>query len=286
MSIKYFEVVNSFKQEFEHGRTIDKGHETRAVSSAMSQQVFKSGVIEGNCELVLPTLPGGIAQVVFLDPPYNLGFDYGEGRAADRLPPDVYLAGIQRVIRLSIDRLTDNGSIWVLSPERWADPIGTMLSNMLPRRNRIICRETFGQYHEHCFPNGHRHLFWHVKDEHRSPFHTEGLRVPSRRMEAGDKRAKGPRVPDDVWEIARLVGNARERVGSHPCQLPEELVRRVVLCSTAPGDLVIDPMAGTGTTLRVAQALGRRYLGIEKSGPFVELIRQRLRESYQTVLFS
>jgi DNA modification methylase len=182
--------------------------------------------------------------------------------------------------------LTENGSLWVLAPERWADPIGTMLSESLPRRNRIIWRETFGQYHEHRFPSGHRHLFWHVKDERRTPFNAEGLRVPSRRMALGDKRAKGPRVPDDVWEIARLVGTARERLGSHPCQLPEELLRRVVLCSTDPGDLVLDPMAGTGTTLRVAQSLGRRYLGIEKQSPYVDLIRRRLRESYQTVLFS
>lgn len=252
----------------------------------MPRSEVENAVIEGDCREVLPGLPQGIAQTVFLDPPYNLGFDYGDGPAADRLPTDVYLAGIQRVVRLSVDRLTDTGSLWVLSPERWADPIGTMLCELLPRRNRIIWREAFGQYHEHRFPSGHRHLFWHVKDERQAPFNTEGLRVPSQRMVAGDKRAKGPRVPDDVWEIARLVGNARERIGSHPCQLPEELLRRVVLCSTDPGHLILDPMAGTGTTLRVAQSLGRRYLGIEQQPQYVELIRARLRQSYQRVFFS
>ena len=103
---------------------------------------------------------------------------------------------------------------------------GRMLTTMLPRRNRIIWRETFGQYTESRFPSGHRHLFWHVKDPKGSPFCTDDLRVPSQRMQAGDKWAAGPRVPDDVWEIPRLVGNARQRLRGHPCQLPEELLRR------------------------------------------------------------
>ena len=160
-----------------------------------------------------------------------------------------------------------------------------MLSRLLRRRNRIIWRETFGQYRESRFPSGHRHLFWHVRNVNSSPFFTENIRVPSRRMETGDARAKGPRVPDDVWDIPRLVGNAGERNGKHPCQLPEELLRRVILCSTAPGDIVLDPMAGSGTTLRVAQCNGRRYFGIEQQRQFVELIEQRLSEPYQESLF-
>lgn len=251
----------------------------------MPQPEIDNCIIEGNCQHVLPKLPRGVAQAVFIDPPYNLGFDYGDGPAADRLPADAYLAGIRQVIRQSIDRLTDTGSIWVLSPERWADAIGSMLSELLPRRNRIIWRETFGQYREDRFPSGHRHLFWHVKEPARTPFHADPLRVASRRMEAGDKRAKGPRVPDDVWDIPRLVGSARQRIAGHPCQLPEELLRRVILCSTSVGDTVLDPMAGAGTTLRVAQRLNRRYLGIERQTRYVELIRQRLRQSYQGVLF-
>lgn len=111
------------------------------------------------------------------------------------------------------------------------------------------------------------------------------MRIPTPHKLTSYKRAAGPRVPDDVWEIPRLVGNARERFGDHPCQLPEELLRRVILSSTSEGDLVVDPMAGTGTTLRVAQCLNRRYLGIEEQAAFIDLIRKRLRQSYQTTLF-
>lgn len=246
---------------------------------------FHDRVIEGDCLKILPQLPTGIVHAAFLDTPYNFGVDYGDGAQADRLSPATYLRWVSEVIRESVRRLTERGSIWVLSPERWADEIGVMLKDLLPRRNRIIWRETFGQYGESRFPNGHRHLFWHVQDLQHSPFHTDEIRVPSQRMKSGDKRSKGPRVPDDVWAIPRLVGNAAERLPEHPCQLPEELLRRVILASTQRSNLVLDPTAGTGTTLRVAQQLNRHYLGIEKQPKFVDVIRARLRESYQTTLF-
>jgi len=246
---------------------------------------YDDTILHGDSLEVLPTLPPRFVNVAFLDPPYNQGIDYGEGSKADKLPSADYLTQIETAIRESVKRLTDRGSIWVLSPEKWADEMGAILSDVLPRRNRIIWREAFGQYGETRFPGGHRHLFWHVRDMQRSPFNCDDIRVPSQRMAAGDKRAKGPRVPDDVWEIPRLVGNANERFRAHPCQLPEELLRRVILASTNRGDLVMDPVAGTGTALRVAQKLDRRYLGIEKQAFFVELIRTRLRQSYQDVLF-
>ena len=63
------------------------------------------------------------------------------------------------------------------------------------------------------------------------------------------------------------------------------MAERIVLSSTAPGDLVLDPMAGTGTTLRVAQRLDRRYIGIEEQPAFVELIQRRLAQMMQTHLF-
>ena len=242
-------------------------------------------VIQGDCADVLPTLPSGFAQTVFVDPPYNIGIDYGNGKKADQLEPQVYLAQMEQVAYQCCRVLNKTGSLWFLSPEQWADDLGVMLRDLLPRRNRVIWRETFGQYHEHRLPSGHRHLFWHVKDSKTSPFNKDEIRVPSQRMLAEDPRAAGPRVPDDVWEIPRLVGNARERLGDHPCQLPEELLQRIVLCSSGVGDCVLDPMAGTGTTLRVAQQLRREYLGIEHQAHFVELIRKRLGATFQTSFF-
>lgn len=246
---------------------------------------MENHVLRGDCFDILPTLPQRCFQTVFLDPPYNIGIDYGRGGRADRLPAAQYVARMTRLAQLCVERLRPNGSLWFLISESWADQIGMMLSELLPRRNRIIWRETFGQYREDRFAGGHRHLFWHVSDAGESPFYTDDIRIVSQRMKNGDKRAKGPRVPDDVWQFPRLVGNASERIASHPCQLPEELLERVIRCSTQPGGCVLDPTAGTGTTLRVAQRLGRQYVGIEEQAKFVDLINERLAQPIQTQLF-
>ena len=246
---------------------------------------MQSQVLCGDCYDILPKIPSGVVSLAFVDPPYNFGIDYGPGKSADRLPPEEYVYRMESLIRQCVRCLTKTGCLWFLCPERWADDIGSVLSGILPRRNRIIWRETFGQYRESSFPSGHRHLFYHVKELKLSPFHTEAIRIPSQRMMAGDKRSAGPRVPDDVWEIPRLVGNAAERISGHPCQLPETLLERIILCASKPGDLVLDPNAGTGTTLRVAQRLGRRYLGIEKEERFVKVINDRLNTPFQQGLF-
>jgi len=247
---------------------------------------MESQIIHGSCFEVLPELPTGCVKAVFIDPPYNIGFDYGSGKQEDSLPHEVYLAQMLRLFTESVRCLDDTGSLWVMSPEYLADDFGAMLYDLLPRRNRIIWRETFGQYHERRYPGGHRHIFWHVKDPKLTPFYTNEIRVTSQRMLNGDKRAAGPRVPDDVWEFPRLVGNAAERIGSHPCQLPEALLRRIVLSCTSKGDLVMDPMSGSGSTARVAQIEGRRFLAIEKNPRFIDIIESRLSRAYQPSLFS
>ena len=83
---------------------------------------------------------------------------------------------------------------------------------------------------------------------------------------------------DDVWtDIPRLAGTHAERIPSFPTQLPVSLLRRVVSCCTDPGDLVIDPFCGSGTTGAAAVGLGRRFLGVERSAEFADLARLRLK---------
>ena len=178
-------------------------------------------IVHGDCYEVLPILPSGCVQTMFVDPPYNIGIDYGDGKRHDLLEEEEYLDKMRRLIEECVRLLAPTGGVWFLCPEQWADQIGSILNGLLPRRNRIIWRETFGQYRGDRFPNGHRHLFWRVIDRKKSVFNTNDIRIPSQRMIANDNRACGPRVPDDVWNIPRLVGNARERLGDHPCQLPE-----------------------------------------------------------------
>jgi DNA modification methylase len=108
-------------------------------------------------------------------------------------------------------------------------------------------------------------------------FYPDAIRVPSWRQLHGDKRAdpRG-RVPGDVFDFPRVTGNSRQRRRWHPTQLHEELVERVICFSTRDGGTVLDPFAGTGTTLRVCQRIGRRCVGIEIDRTYCEQIAAEL----------
>jgi site-specific DNA-methyltransferase (adenine-specific) len=82
----------------------------------------------------------------------------------------------------------------------------------------------------------------------------------------------------DVWEIGVIAPVARERTG-YPSQKPEALLARLISALTAPGDLVLDPYAGSGTTLAVAARMGRRFVGVDASDLAIDTIRKRLAES-------
>jgi len=79
----------------------------------------------------------------------------------------------------------------------------------------------------------------------------------------------------DTWYLPRVCGTFRERTG-HPCQMPEAVLERIIRVATNPKDTVIDPFAGSGTTLAVAKKLGRRFLGFELSEDYAAGVRERL----------
>jgi site-specific DNA-methyltransferase (adenine-specific) len=79
----------------------------------------------------------------------------------------------------------------------------------------------------------------------------------------------------DTWYESRICGTFKERTG-HPCQMPEAVLERIIRVATNLGDSVLDPFAGSGTTLAVAKKLGRRYLGVELSEQYADAVRRRL----------
>jgi site-specific DNA-methyltransferase (adenine-specific) len=127
-------------------------------------------------------------------------------------------------------------------------------------------------------------------------FNAEAIRVPSaRQLVYGDRRANPTgRLPDDTWILRpqdlpegfgadentwyfpRVCGTFKERAGWHGCQMPEQLLGRIIRACSHPGELVLDPFAGSGTTLAVAKKLDRRYLGFELSPQYAERVAARL----------
>lgn len=222
----------------------------------------------------------GPARLIFTDPPYNIGIDYGEGEKADLLPASAYMKWVQQWLSLCWDCLTDDGSLWVMIGDEYAAEYCTELkSTGFTIRSWIKWYETFGVNCSNKFNRTSRHIFYAVKDEKAFVFNPEPVTRPSdRQTKYGDSRAAaGGKIWDDVWQIPRLTGTCAERIPDFPTQLPLALVEPIVLCASMPGDLVVDPFNGSGTSGVAAIRNRRKYVGVEKSEKFADMADMRLR---------
>jgi DNA modification methylase len=233
-------------------------------------------IIQGDCCAVLASLPAESVDLVVADPPYNIGIDYGGGKKADRRGD--YWQWCRQWIYLCRRVLKPAGSIWVISGQEHAAEIDISLRlDDFTIRNRVTWHETFGVYCRRKFGRCSRPMFYAVKDKKNFTFNKDAVTVPSARQTYGDKRASpGGKIMGDVWQISRVCGTFRERVDGVPTQLPSELVARIIGVSSNPGDAVLDPFAGSGTTLAVAKQMGRQATGIELNPDYAKIAGRRL----------
>jgi DNA modification methylase len=117
-----------------------------------------------------------------------------------------------------------------------------------------------------------------VKDPTEAYFDGDSIRVPSaRQTKYRDKRANPlGKIPGDVWEFSRVCGTFSERVNDVPTQLPEKLVHRMISCSTALDDPILDLFSGSGTISSVAKSLGRESVAFEINPSYADIARARL----------
>ena len=224
----------------------------------------------------------GPSRLIFTDPPYNIGIDYGDGEQADRLSDAAYMKWVRQWFALCWDCLTDDGSFWVMIGDEYAAEYAVELkSTGFTIRSWVKWYETFGVNCSNKFNRTSRHILYAVKDERRFVFNPEPVTRPSdRQTKYGDSRAAaGGKIWDDVWQIPRLTGTCAERIPDFPTQLPLALVEPIVLCASMPGDLVVDPFNGSGTTGVAAVRNGRKYIGIEKSEAFADIATKRITAS-------
>jgi DNA modification methylase len=224
----------------------------------------------------------GPARLIFTDPPYNIGIDYGDGQQADRLSDAAYMKWVRQWFALCWDCLTDDGSLWVMIGDEYAAEYAVELkATGYTIRSWIKWYETFGVNCSNKFNRTSRHIFYAVKDAASFVFNPEPVTRPSdRQTKYGDARAvAGGKLWDDVWQTPRLTGTCAERIPDFPTQLPLALVEPIVLCASMPGDLVVDPFNGSGTTGVASVRNGRKYVGIEKSEAFTDIAHQRITAS-------
>jgi DNA modification methylase/ParB-like chromosome segregation protein Spo0J len=251
--------------------------QVRQVKSASPTDQWE--IRHGDCLAEMAKLQPAAVRLIFADPPYNQGIDYGSGSHADRRAERDYLTWCRRWMEACVRLLTDDGSLWVMISDEYADHFGVLLREVgLHRRSWIKWYETFGVNCTNNFNRCSRHIFYCVKNARQFVFNTQAITRPSdRAAKYGDHRAaQGGKLWDNVWCIPRLVENSRERLPDFPTQLPLALVRPIVLCASNPGDLVLDPFAGSGSTGVAAVNNQRRFIGIDRNSDFTRAARQRI----------
>jgi modification methylase len=245
-------------------------------------------IILGDCIEELKKLPSGSVDLVFADPPYNLQL------GGDLLRPDnsrvdavddhwdqfesfkaydeftrAWMSECRRVLK-------DDGALWVIGSYHNIFRVGTVLQDLgFWVLNDVIWRKSnpMPNFKGTRFANAHETLIWAAKSRgaRRYTFNYDAMKTAN----------------DDVqmrsdWTLPLCTGEERikgaDGAKAHPTQKPEALLHRVILSSTRPGDVILDPFFGVGTTGAAAKRLGRRFIGIERESEYVAHARERIRK--------
>ena len=254
---------------------------------ASPEEAWRNQILKGDCVAALNKLPSQSVDVIFADPPYNLqlanalhrpdqslvdavddDWDQFESFAAYDAFTRAWLLACRRVLK-------PNGTIWVIGSYHNIFRVGTALQDLgFWMLNDIIWRKTnpMPNFKGRRFQNAHETLIWASRDQNakKYTFNYEAMKAAN----------------DDVqmrsdWLFPICTGRERLKDENghkiHPTQKPEALLARVIMSSTKPGDVILDPFFGSGTTGAVAKRLGRDFVGIEREQSYIDAALERIR---------
>jgi len=266
-----------------------------AVSSPSGLDTWLGQIHQGDCVAGLQQVPTGSIDLVFADPPFNIGYHYDQ--YDDRLESQKYLEWANQWMSQVYRVLKSDGTFWLAIGDEYAAELKVAASQLgFHMRNWVIWYYTFGVHCKLKFTRSHAHLFYFVKDPKKFTFNFSEIAVPSaRQLVYQDKRSNpAGRTPDDTWILRpqdcvdgfgadedtwyfpRVAGTFKERAGFHGCQMPEQLLGRIIRCCTHAEETVVDPFSGSSTTLTVAKKLGRKFFGFELSPDYAQLGTARI----------
>jgi len=239
--------------------------------------------------------PDEFFNLIVTSPPYNVGKAY-EKRASQEMYLEEQAIAIAEAARV----VKEGGSIcWQVGnyiEDGEVFPLDILLYSLfkqqgLKLRNRIVWTFGHGLHCQKRFSGRHETILWFTKGDHYE-FDLDSVRVPSKYPEK--KHFKGPnkgeyssnplgKNPADVWDIPNVKFNHVEKT-NHPCQFPVGLVERLVLALTKPGDRILDPYLGVGSTAIAALKHGRAAYGCDIMSEYVEIAKQRIEQLQNGIL--
>lgn len=252
---------------------------------------------ERDCVSGMAEMAAESVDLAFADPPFNIGYEYDvydDAKEAEHYLDwsRQWIEGVHRVLK-------PDGTFWLAIGDEFAAELKIISQKTgFKCRSWVIWYYTFGVNCKMKFSRSHAHLFHFVKDAQNFKFNDDAIRVPSaRQLVYADGRANpAGRLPDDTWILRpqdvpggfeatgdtwyfpRVAGTFKERAGFHGCQMPEQLLGRIIRACSNPDDLVLDPFSGSGTTLVVAKKLGRRWIGFDLSADYIARGSARIAE--------
>ncbi|MCI0422277.1 MAG: site-specific DNA-methyltransferase [Acidobacteria bacterium] len=265
----------------------------------MKRSRVTQSVEAGDCVEKMAALNPGIIDLALCDPPYNLGMDYDA--YDDNRDHEEYLRWTRSWLAEVTRALHKHGTLWIFCPDEWVSEIDLLARRKFQfyKRRHVIWAFTFGQANQKNFSRSHAHILYLTKTKTRFTFNDAVLRVPSARQLVYKDKRQNPagKLPDDTWMLlreqlepyltpdkdtwleSRICGTFRERRKHSPNQIPVPLMERLVLATSNPGDLVLDPFCGTGSSGVACAKRGRNYLAFDLSKECVRQSRQRIQEA-------
>lgn len=267
-----------------NNRTLRIGGEER---ESLMQMIDGQSLIHGDLFDVLPTLPDGFANLIIVDPPYNLTRNFGDKKFTV-VSPQQYEEYLRSWFSLLCDKLAPDGTLYMCGDWHCSSSMQRVIEERLTILNRITWQREKGRGAAHNWKNSMEDIWFAVKNPKDYYFDVEAVKV-RRRVLAPYREEGRPKdweetsegrfrttFPSNFWDDISVPFWSMPENTEHPTQKPEKLIAKLILASSREGDVVFDPFLGSGTTAVAAKKLGRRYCGIELHLDYCLLAAKRL----------
>ncbi len=259
---------------------------TVKIESAASLEEVTDKTILGDCLDVMSLLPGGFADLVIADPPYNLDKDYN-GRRFRKTSDEIYADFTESWVKKVIPLMKAEASLYVCCDWKSGAVIESILKKYFIIRNRITWQREKGRGALSNWKNGMEDI-WFATKSGSYTFNVEAVKI-RRKVIAPYKVNGKPKdweetdsgnfrntYPSNFWDDISIPYWSMPENTAHPTQKPEKLLAKLILASSNPGDIVFDPFLGSGSTSVAAKKLGRHYVGIELNDQYCVWAEKRL----------
>ncbi len=242
--------------------------------------VFNIDALKGMSEL-----PDRSTDIIIADPPYCLGKDYGND--SDKMSPGDFLEWTEKWLSLAIPKLRETGSLYIFTTWRFSPEIFVFLKSKMMMLNEIIWDRRvpsmgggvrrFSSVHDTIGFFAKTNKYYFDLDAVRIPYDNKTKKARTRSIFVGHKWLEMGYNPKDIWTVSRLHAQHAERE-DHPTQKPLEIIERMIKASCPEQGVVLDPFAGSGTTVEACLKNNRHYIAFEINPDYYDMIMERVKK--------